>query len=51
MTEAGEAEEAAAVRVEAGAVEGVVTMEIAKVVPHARVEDTGNEEITTTSEM
>lgn len=51
MTEAGEAEEAAVVRVEAGAVEDVVTMEIAKVAPHARVGGTGNEEITTMTEM
>lgn len=51
MTVAGEAEEAGAVRAEAGAVEVAVTMEIAKVAPHARVEDTGNEEITTTTEM
>jgi hypothetical protein len=51
MTVAGEAEEAAAVTVEAVAVEDVATMEIAKVAPHAREEDTGNEEITTTSEM
>lgn len=51
MTVAGEAEEAGAVRVEAVAVGDVVTTEIAKVAPHAREEDTGSEEITTTSEM